>query len=30
MKAMTRLQVSAHMPGGARVGELKRMRETRA
>ena len=30
MKAMTRLQVSARVPGGARVGELKRMRDTRA
>jgi F-type H+-transporting ATPase subunit epsilon len=29
MKAMTRLQVSSRVPGGARVGELKRMRETR-
>jgi len=28
MKSMIRLQVSARMPGGARVGELKRMRET--
>ena len=30
MKAITRLQVSARVPTGARVGELKRMRETRA
>ena len=30
MKAITRLQVSARIPTGARVGELKRMRETRA
>ena len=29
-KALTRLQVSTRMPGGARVGELKRMRDTRA
>jgi len=29
MKAMTRLQVSARVPGGSRVGELKRMRDTR-
>ena len=29
-KALTRLQVSSRVPGGARVGELKRMRETRA
>jgi F-type H+-transporting ATPase subunit epsilon len=28
MKSMIRLQVSARMPGGARVGELKRMRDT--
>jgi F-type H+-transporting ATPase subunit epsilon len=28
MKSMIRLQVSARMPGAARVGELKRMRET--
>ncbi|OFW09168.1 MAG: ATP synthase F1 subunit epsilon [Acidobacteria bacterium RIFCSPLOWO2_02_FULL_67_36] len=26
VKSLTRLQVSAHMPGRARVGELKRMR----
>ena len=26
VKALTRLQVSAHMPGRSRVGELKRMR----
>ena len=30
MKAITRLQVSARIPTGARVGELKRMRDTRA
>ena len=29
MKAMTRLQVSTRVPGGARVGELKRMRDAR-
>ena len=29
MKAMTRLQVSARVPGGGRVGELKRMRDAR-
>src|SRR5688500_16204111 len=29
-KSLTRLQVSARVPGGMRVGELKRMRETRA
>ena len=29
-KALTRLQVAARVPGGMRVGELKRMRETRA
>ena len=29
MKAMTRLQVSTRVPGGARVGELKRMRDVR-
>ena len=27
MKAMTRLQVSARVPGGARSGEIKRMRD---
>src|SRR5215216_4907166 len=27
-KSLMRLQVSARMPGGARVGELKRMRDT--
>ncbi len=30
MKSLTRHQVSARVPGGMRVGELKRMRETRA
>ena len=30
MKALTRLQVSARVPAGARVGELKRIRDTRA
>ena len=30
MKSLTRLQVSARVPGGMRVGELKRLRETRA
>ena len=30
MKAMTRLQVSARVPGGGRVGELKRMRDARS
>jgi F-type H+-transporting ATPase subunit epsilon len=29
-KALMRLQVSSRVPGGARLGELKRMRETRA
>ena len=29
-KALTRLQVAARVPGGMRVGELKRMRDTRA
>ena len=29
MKAMTRLNVSTRVPGGARVGELKRMRDAR-
>jgi F-type H+-transporting ATPase subunit epsilon len=29
-KAVARLQVSSRVPGGMRVGELKRMRETRA
>ena len=29
-KALTRLQVSTRVPGGARVGELRRMRDTRA
>ena len=29
MKALTRLQVSTRVPGGARVGELKRMRDAR-
>ena len=29
-KSITRLQVSARVPGGARVGELKRIRDTRA
>ena len=29
-KSLTRLQVSSRVPGGMRVGELKRMRETRA
>ncbi len=29
MKAMTRLQVSTRVPGGMRVGELKRMRDAR-
>ena len=28
MKAMARLQVSARVPGGARVGELRRLRDT--
>jgi F-type H+-transporting ATPase subunit epsilon len=27
MKAMARLQVSTRLPGGARIGELKRMRD---
>ena len=30
MKALTRLQVSTRIPGGVRVGELRRMRDTRA
>ena len=30
MKSLTRLQVSARVPGGMRVGELKRIRDTRA
>ena len=29
-KSLTRLQVAARVPGGMRVGELKRMRDTRA
>jgi F-type H+-transporting ATPase subunit epsilon len=29
-KALTRLQVSTRVPGGVRVGELRRMRDTRA
>ena len=29
MKALTRLQVSTRVPGGGRVGELKRMRDAR-
>jgi F-type H+-transporting ATPase subunit epsilon len=29
MKSLTRLQVSARVPAGMRVGELKRIRETR-
>ncbi len=29
MKAMTRLQVSTRVPGGMRVGELKRVRDAR-
>jgi F-type H+-transporting ATPase subunit epsilon len=29
MKAITRLQVSTRVPAGARVGELKRIRDTR-
>jgi F-type H+-transporting ATPase subunit epsilon len=29
-KALTRLQVAARVPGGMRVGELKRMRDARA
>ena len=28
MKSMARLQVSARVPGGARVGELRRLRDT--
>jgi F-type H+-transporting ATPase subunit epsilon len=28
MKSLMRLQVSARVPGGVRVGELKRMRDT--
>src|SRR5205807_1325882 len=28
MKSLTRLQVSAHMPAGARVGGLKRLRDS--
>jgi len=30
MKSLTRLQVAARVPGGMRVGGLKRIRETRA
>jgi F-type H+-transporting ATPase subunit epsilon len=30
MKALTRLQVSARIPGSARVGDLKRIRDVRA
>ena len=30
MKSLTRLQVSSRVPGGMRVGELKRIRDTRA
>ena len=29
-KSLTRLQVAARVPGGMRVGELKRMRDTKA
>jgi hypothetical protein len=29
MKAVTRLQVSSRLPGGMRVGELKRLRDVR-
>lgn len=29
MKSLTRLQVAARVPGGMRVGELKRIRDTR-
>ena len=30
IKSLTRLQVAARVPGGMRVGELKRMRDTKA